>query len=157
MHNDRTSTTIIRFSEFLGIGYFGDKNQRVITPIFDLQYNAERGWEKVMASKQRYEVPIFHTVFVGHPTRYEFIAHPIEMSSERINYVLYRSSSGLSSLNKFKSDYGNGMTYIKFGWHDLTKPYMFDVLPYYAAVDSIEFKKADDIKPGMLVDQIRKS
>jgi hypothetical protein len=31
------------------------------------------------------------------------------------------------------------------------------VLPYYAAVDSIEFKKADDIKPGMLVDQIRKS
>jgi hypothetical protein len=80
------------------------------------------------------------------------------MSSERINYVLYRSSSSLSSMNKFKSDYSNGMmTYIKFGWHDLTKPHKFDVLPYYAAVDSIEFKNADDIKPGMLVDQIRKS
>jgi hypothetical protein len=79
------------------------------------------------------------------------------MSAERVNYAIYRSSSSLSSLNKFKSDYGNERTYIKFGWHDLTKPYKFDVLPYYAAVDSIEFKKADDIKPGMLVDQIRKS
>ena len=49
------------------------------------------------------------------------------------------------------------MTYIKFGWHDLTKPHKFDVLPQYAAVDSIEFKKADEIKPGTLVDQIRKS
>jgi hypothetical protein len=35
-------------------------------------------------------VPIFHTVFVEHPARYEFIAHPIEMGSERINYVLCR-------------------------------------------------------------------
>jgi hypothetical protein len=110
-----------------------------------------------MASQQQQGVPILHTIFVEHTARYEFIAHPIEMSSERINYVLYRSSSSLSSLNKFKSDYGSGMTYIKFGWHDLTKPHKFDVLPYYAAVDSIEFKKADDIKPGMLVDQIRKS
>ncbi len=77
------------------------------------------------------------------------------MSSERINYVLYRSSSSLASLKKFKSDYsGFGMTYIKFGWHDLTKSH---VLPQYAAVDSIEFKKADDIKPGTLVDEIRKS
>jgi hypothetical protein len=107
--------------------------------------------------QQQQEVPIFHTVFVEHPTRYEFVSHPIEMSSERINYVLYRSSSSLSSLNKFKSDYGNEMTYIKFGWHDLTKLHKFDVLPYYAAVDLIEFKNADDIKPGMLVDQIRKS
>ena len=41
--------------------------------------------------------------------------------------------------------------------HDLTKPHKFDVLPQYTAVDSIEFKKADDIKPGTLVDQIRKS
>jgi hypothetical protein len=158
LQNDRTPTPIIRFSEFLGIGYFGDKKQRVIAPIFDLHYNAKRGWEKVMASQQQEEVPIFHTIFVEHPTRYEFIAHPTEMNSERINYVLYRSSSSLSSLNKFKSDYSNGMmTYIKFGWHDLTKPHKFDVLPYYAAVDSIEFKNADDIKPGMLVDQIRKS
>jgi hypothetical protein len=157
LQNDKTSVPIVKFSEFLGIGYFGDKTQRVIAPIFDLHSNAERAWEKVMASQQQQEVPIFHTVFVEHAARYEFIAHPIEMSSERINYVLYRSSSSLSSLNKFKSDYGSGMTYIKFGWHDLTKPYKFDVLPYYAAVDSIEFKKADDIKPGMLVDQIRKS
>ena len=156
MQNDRASNPISRFSEFLGIGYFGDKKQRVIAPIFDLYSNAERGWEKVMAG-QKQEVPIFHTIFVEHPTRYEFIAHPIEMSSERINYVIYRSSSSLSSLNKFKSDYGSGRTYIKFGWHDLTKPHKFDVLPHYAAVDSIEFKKADDIKPGMLVDQIRKS
>ena len=146
MQNDGTSAAIVRFSEFLGIGYFGDKKQRVIAPIFDLRYNADRG-EKVMAS-QRQEVPIFHTVFVEHPARYEFISYPIEMSSERINYVLYRSSSGLASLNKFKSDYSGGMTYIKFGWHDLTKPHKFDVLPQYAAVDSIEFKKADDIKPG---------
>jgi hypothetical protein len=158
LQNDRTPTPIIRFSEFLGIGYFGDKKQRVIAPIFDLHYNAKRGWEKVMASQQQEEVPIFHAIFVEHPTKYEFIAHPTEMNSERINYVLYRSSSSLSSLNKFKSDYSNGMmTYIKFGWHDLTKPHKFDVLPYYAAVDSIEFKNADDIKPGMLVDQIRKS
>jgi hypothetical protein len=157
LQNDRTPAAIIRFSEFFGIGYFGDKKQRVIAPIFDLRYNAERGWEKIMANQQQQEVPIFHIIFVELAARYEFIAHPIEMSSERINYVLYRSSSGLSSLNKFKSDYGSAMTYIKFGWHDLTKPHKFDVLPYYAAVDSIEFKKAEDIKPGMLVDQIRKS
>jgi hypothetical protein len=156
LQDDRTSAPIIRFSEFLGIGYFGDKKQRVIAPIFDLHPNAERGWKKVMTSHQQ-EVPIFHTIFVENPTRYEFIAHPIEMSSERINYVLYRSSSSLSSLSKFKSNYDSGMTYIKFGWHDLTKPHKFDVLPYYAAVDSIEFKKTDDIRPGMLVDQIRKS
>ncbi len=156
MQNDRTSAPIIRFSEFLGIGYFGDKKQRVIAPIFDLHSNAERGWKKIMASQQQQGIPLFHTIFVEHAARYEFIAHPIEMSYERVNYVLYCSSSSLYSLNKFKSDYGNGMAYIKFGWHDLTKPYKFDVLPYYA-VDSIEFKKADDIKTGMLVDQIRKS
>ncbi|HJU35696.1 MAG TPA: hypothetical protein VJ695_11300 [Nitrososphaera sp.] len=156
MQNDRTPAPMVRFSEFLGIGYFGDKKQRVIAPIFDLYSNAERGWEKVMSSRQQ-EVSIFHTVFVEHPTKYEFIAYPVEMSSERVNYVLYRSSSSLSSVNKFKSDYGSGTTYIKFGWHDVTKPYKFDVLPYYIAVDSTEFMKAKDIKPGMLVDQIRKS
>ena len=157
MQNDRTPAPIVRFSEFLGIGYFGDKKQRVIAPIFDLHSNAKRGWEKVMSNQQQQEVPIFHTVFVEHLTRYELIAYPIEMSSERVNYAIYRSSSSLSSLNKFKSDYGNERTYIKFGWHDLTKPYKFDVLPHYAAVDSIEFMKAEDIKPGMLVDKIRKS
>src|SRR5919112_6596836 len=99
LQNDRTSAPIIRFSEFLGIGYFGDKKQRVIAPIFDLRSNAERGWEKVMANHQQQEVPVFHTVFVEHPTRYELIAYPIEISSERINYTIYRSSSSLSSLN----------------------------------------------------------
>jgi len=157
LQNDRTPAPIIRFSEFLGIGYFGDKKQRVIAPIFDLYFNAKHGWEKVMSNQQQQGVPIFHTVFVEQPTRYELIAYPIEMSSERINYVIYRSSYSLSSLNKFKSDYGSGRTYIKFGWHDLTKPHKFDVLPYYAAVDSIEFMKAEDIKSGTLIDQIRKS
>ena len=157
MQNDRTSAPIIRLSEFLGIEYFGDKKQRVIAPILICTPMQSGGGKKVMASQQQQGIPLFHTVFVEHVARYEFIAHPIEMSSERVNYVLYRSSSSLSSFNKFKSDYGNGTAYIKFGWHDLTKPYKFDVLPYYAAVDSIEFKKADDIKTGMLVDQIRKS
>jgi hypothetical protein len=156
LQSDRTPAPIVRFSEFLGIGYFGDKKQRVIAPIFDLHSNAKRGWEKVMANPQQ-EVPIFHTVFVEHPTRYELIAYPLEMSSERINYAIYRSSSSLSSLNKFKSDYGSERTYIKFGWYDLTKPYKFYVLTHYAAVDSIEFIKAEDIKLGMLVDPIRKS
>jgi hypothetical protein len=155
-NDDKTSVPIIRFSEFLGIGYFGDKNQRVIAPIFDLRHNAERGWKKVMASRQQ-EVPIFHAIFVEHPAKYEFIAYPIEMTRETINLVLYRSSSSLSSINKFKSDYSGGMAYIKFGWYDLTKPQKFDVLAQYAAVDSIEFKNADDIKSGTLVDQIRKS
>jgi hypothetical protein len=155
LQNDKTSAPIIRFSEFLGIGYFGDKKQRVIVPIFDLRQKAEQGWERVMASQQQ-EVPIFHAVFVEHIAKYEFIAHPIEMNHERINYVIYRSFSSLSSLNKFKSDY-DCRTYIKFGWYDLTKPQKFDVLTQYAAVDSIEFNKAEDIKPGTLVDQIRKS
>ena len=155
MQNDKASVPIIRFSEFLGIGYFGDKNQRVIALIFDLRNNAECGWEKVMASQQQ-EVPLFHVAFVEHPAKYEFIAHPIEMSHGRINYVLYRSFSSLSSLNKFKSDY-DCRTYIKFGWHDLTKPQKFDVLPQYAAVGSVEFKKIENIKPGTLVDRIRKS
>jgi hypothetical protein len=43
LQNDGTSAAIVRFSEFLGIGYFGDKKQRVVAPIFDLRYNAERG------------------------------------------------------------------------------------------------------------------
>jgi hypothetical protein len=33
LQNDGTSAAIVRFSEFLGIGYFGDKKQRVIAPI----------------------------------------------------------------------------------------------------------------------------
>jgi hypothetical protein len=31
------------------------------------------------------------------------------------------------------------------------------VLPQYAAVGSVEFKKIENIKPGTLVDRIRKS
>jgi hypothetical protein len=114
LQSDRTPAPIVRFSEFLGIGYFGDKKQRVIAPIFDLHSNAKRGWKKVMANQQQ-EVPIFHTVFVEHSTRYELIAYPLEMSSERITYAIYRSSSSLSTLNKFKRDYGSERTYIKFG------------------------------------------
>ena len=155
MQKDKGTVPIIRFSEFLGIGYFGDKKQRVIAPIFDLRHNAERGWKKVMTNEQQ-AVPIFHAIFVEHSAKYEFTAHPVEMAHERINYVLYRSFSSLSSLNKFKTDH-DGMTYIKFGWYDLTKPQKFEVLPQYAAVDSIEFKKIDEIKAGTLVDQIRRS
>ncbi|MDQ3872155.1 MAG: hypothetical protein M3258_00905 [Thermoproteota archaeon] len=155
MHNNNTFGPIIRFSEFLGIGYFGDKNQHVIAPIFDFRRNAEFGWEKVMASQQQ-EIPLFHVVFVEQAAKYEFIAHPIEINHERINYVLYRSFSSLSSLNKFKSDY-DGRTYIKFGWYDVTKLHKFDVLSQYAPVDAVEFKKIENIKPRSLVDQIRKS
>ena len=51
MQKDKGTVPIIRFSEFLGIGYFGDKKQRVIAPIFDLRHNAERGWKKVMTNE----------------------------------------------------------------------------------------------------------
>lgn len=99
---------------------------------------------------------VFHAVFVEHAAKYEFIAYPVELNSDKINHVLYRSFSSLDSLHKFKSSYG-GRTFIKFGWHDLTKVQKFDVLVQYAAVDSVEFVKADEIKPGTLVDQIRRS
>jgi len=151
--DDTISTPIVRFSEFLGIGYFGDDKQHIIAPIFDLRDNAERGWAKVMESQQK-QVPLFHTVFVEHPVKYEFISYPVELKQSQINYALYRSFSSLTSLHKFKSNY-RGKTFIKFGWHDLTKVQKFDVLVQYAIVDSIEFENADDIKPGMLVDQIR--
>ena len=145
---------IVRFSEFLGIGYFGDEKQHVIAPIFDLRNNAERGWAKVTENQQ--QVPVFHAVFVEHPGKYEFIAYPVEMKPDQINYAIYRSFSSLTSLHKFKSSYG-GRTYIKFGWHDLTKAQKFDVLAQYGVVDSVEFKNSGEIKPGTLVDQIRKS
>ncbi|HEU4606113.1 MAG TPA: hypothetical protein VFS46_07740 [Nitrososphaera sp.] len=140
----------VRFSDFLGIGYFGDERQHVIAPIFDLRQSAERAWERVMTSQ------LFHAIFVEHPAKYEFIAHPVETKPDQINHVLYRSFSSLDSLHKFKSSYG-GRAFIKFGWHDLTKAQKFDVLPQYAAVDSVDFKRADEIMPGTLVDQIRKS
>lgn len=146
---------IVRFSEFLGIGYFGDEKQHVIAPIFDLRSNAERGWAKVTESHQQ-QVPVFHAVFVEHPAKYEFIAYPLEMKPDQINYAIYRSFSSLTSLHKFKSSYG-GRTYIKFGWHDLTKAQKFDVLAQYGIVDSVEFRNVSEIKPGTLVDQIRKS
>jgi hypothetical protein len=141
---------LVRFSDFLGIGYFGDERQHVIAPIFDLRQSAERAWERVMTSQ------LFHAVFVEHPAKYEFIAHPVETKPDRINHVLYRSFSSLDSLHKFKGSYG-GRAFIKFGWHDLTKAQKFDVLPQYAAVDSVEFVNAQEIMPGTLVDQIRKS
>ena len=141
---------LVRFSDFLGIGYFGDDRQHVIAPIFDLRQSAERAWERVMTSQP------FHAVFVEHLAKYEFIAHPVETKPDRINHVLYRSFSSLDSLHKFKGSYG-GRAFIKFGWHDLTKAQKFDVLPQYAAVDSVEFVNAQEIMPGTLVDQIRKS
>ena len=154
-HLQGEAVPIVRFSEFLGIGYFGDQKQHVIAPIFDLRGNAEQGWAKVMETQQQ-KVPVFHAVFVEHPGKYEFIAYPVEMKPDQINYAIYRSFSSLNSLHKFKSSYG-GRTYIKFGWHDLTKAQKFDVLAQYTVVNSVEFKNADEIKPGTLVDQIRKS
>lgn len=144
------SAPLVRFSDFLGIGYFGDKNQHVIAPIFDLRANAGRAWARVM------DAPLFHAVFVEHSSKYEFIAYPVKLKPDQINHVLYRSFSSLDSLYKFKSSC-SGKVYIKFGWHDLTKPQKFDVLAQYAAVDSVEFVKADEIRLGTLVDQIRKS
>jgi hypothetical protein len=144
------SAPLVRFSDFLGIGYFGDKNQHVIAPIFDLHQSAERAWARVM------EPPAFHAVFVEHPGKYEFIAYPVKLNPDKINHVLYRSFSSLDSLRKFKSSCG-GRAFIKFGWHDLTKAQKFDVLAQYAAVDSVEFVNADDVGPGTLVDRIRKS
>lgn len=95
-------------------------------------------------------------MFVEHAGKYEFIAFPVDLNPDQINHVLYRSFSSLDSLHKFKSGYG-GKTFIKFGWHDLTKPQKFDVLAQYAPVDSVEFKSAEEIMPGDLVDRIRKS
>ena len=142
---------LVRFSDFLGIGYFGDNRQHVIAPIFDLRQSAERAWARVMSSQR------FHAIFVEHPGKYEFIAYPMELNPDQINHVLYRSFSSLDSLHKFRGSYSGGRAFIKFGWHDLTKPQKFDVLLQYAAVDSVEFRKAEEIMPGTLVDQIRKS
>lgn len=142
---------MVRFSEFLGIGYFGDERQSVIAPIFDSRHNAEKGWTRVVDGR-----PAFHAVFVEHESKYEFIAYPLEMDEGRINYVLYRSFSSLGSLRKFKETLG-GRTFIKFGWHDLIKPEKFDVTPAYAPVDGVEFVVPDGIKPGSLVDRIRKN
>jgi len=142
---------MVRFSEFLGIGYFGDEKQDVIAPIFDSQRNAEKGWARVAEARPR-----FHAVFVEHESKYEFIAYPLEMDGGRINYVLYRSFSSLGSLNKFRAMHG-GRTFIKFGWHDLTKSEKFDVMAGYAIVDGVEFIVPSDVKPGALVDRIRKN
>ena len=143
---------IVRFSEFLGMGYFGDKKQNIIAPIFDSRHNAEKGWARLMEGT----MAVFHAVFVEHAAKYEFIAYPLEMGEDRINYVIYRSFSSLSSVKKFKEAYG-GQTYIKFGWHDLTKPSKFDVMATYAPVDGVEFMKIEEVKPGSLADRIRKN
>ena len=136
----------------MGIGYFGDQNQHVISPIFDQRGNASGAWAKVTES-QRQSVPAFHVVFVEHPAKYEFVAFPLELSPDRINYALYRSFSSLDSLRKFRESY-SGKVYIKFGWHDLTRPQKFDVLAGYAKVDSAEFLKADEVVKGTTLDQI---
>jgi hypothetical protein len=143
---------VVRFSEFLGMGYFGDERQHVIAPIFDSRHNAEKGWTRVM---EGVSAPL-HAVFIEHPAKYEFIAYPLEMDEGRINYVLYRSFSSLSSVQKFKETYG-GQTYIKFGWHDVTKPSKFDVMSSYAPIDGVDFMEIDDVKPGSLVEKIRKN
>jgi hypothetical protein len=147
---DGFSAPLVKYSEFLGIGYYGNEKEHVIAPIFDLRRSAERAWTRVMGNLS------FHVVFVEHATKYEFIAYPAEIKPDRINYALYRSFSSLTSLHRFKSGYG-GMTFIKFGWHDLTKPQKFDVLSKYAMVDSVEFRKKGEIDQGTLVDQIRKN
>ncbi|HXG08019.1 MAG TPA: hypothetical protein VNI77_11925 [Nitrososphaera sp.] len=95
-------------------------------------------------------------IFLEHTSKYEFISYPVELTPNRINHVLYRSFSSLNSLRKFKSEYG-GMTFIKFGRHDITKPHKFDVLAQYAIVDSVEFKKPEEVLPADLIDHIKKS
>lgn len=148
---------VVRFSEFLGIGYFGDERQRVIAPIFDSRHNAEKGWTRVIEGIEPLPAA-FHVIFIEHPSKYEFIAYPLAMDGSRINYVLYRSFSSLSSVQKFRETHSGGSrTYIKFGWHDLTKPQKFDVMAAYAFVDGVEFLKIEGVRAGTLVDRIRKN
>jgi hypothetical protein len=144
---------VVRFSEFLGIGYFGDERQHVIAPIFDSRHNAEKGWSRVM---EMHAGAQFHAAFVEHPAKYEFVAYPLGMSAGRINYVVYRSFSSLASLRKFKGAYG-GRAFIKFGWQDITKPEKFDVLAQYAPVDAVEFLAAESVVPGNIIDRARKN
>lgn len=139
----------------MGIGYFGDSYQQVVAPIFDQRHNADHAWAKVTGS-QRQQVPAFHAVFVEHASKYEFVAYPVELLPDQINYALYRSFSSLDSLHKFRNSYA-GKTYIKFGWHDLTRPQKFDVIAQYALVDSVEFIKLDEIVLGSTVDQVRRN
>jgi len=150
MRQLQDSPPLVRFSDFLGIGYYGAERQHVIAPIFDLRQSAERAWARVMKAQ------LFHSVFVEHPAKYEFIAYPVELRLDQINHVLYRSFSSLDSLRKFKGSSG-GNAFIKFGWHDLTKAQKFDVMAQYVAVDFVEFVRAQEIMPGTLIDQIRKS
>ena len=144
---------LVRFSEFLGMGYFGDERQHVVAPIFDSRHNAEKGWARVM---EMHAGAQFHAAFVEHPSKYEFIAYPLGMDPSRINYVIYRSFSSLASLQKFKGTYG-GRTFIKFGWQDITKPEQFDVLAQYAPVDSVEFLSADSVIAGSMIDRARRN
>lgn len=148
------SLPIVRFSEFLGIGYFGDSKQQIISPIFDFKRNAENAWIKVIESQS--QNPVFHAAFIEHPSKYEFLAYPAEIKPGQINYVLYRSFSSLDNFYKFKNNPGERI-FIKFGWHDVTKGHKFDVLEKYALVNKIEFKKHDEITKGSLLDRIRKN
>lgn len=144
---------LVRFSEFLGMGYFGDERQHVVAPIFDSLHNAQKGWSRVM---EMHAGAQFHAAFVEHPAKYEFIAYPLSMNPARINYVIYRSFSSLASLHKFKSTYG-GRTFIKFGWQDITKPQKFDVLAEYAPVDAVEFLPVENVVVGSMIDRIRRN
>jgi hypothetical protein len=154
MLQEEPRAPVVRFSEFLGMGYFGDERQDVVAPIFDSRHNAEKGWSRVM--EMHGDSPAFHAAFVEHPAKYEFIAYPLAMNQSQINYVIYRSFSSLASLRKFKETH-DGRTYIKFGWQDITKPQKFDVLAQYAFVDAVEFLAIQDVKPGTIVDRIRKN
>ena len=144
---------VVRFSEFLGIGYFGDERQHVIAPIFDSRHNAEKGWSRVM---EMHAGTQFHAAFVEHTSKYEFVAYPLGMDPSRINYVIYRSFSSLASLHKFKGTYG-GRTFIKFGWQDITKPEKFDVMAQYAPVDAVEFLASGTVAPGSMIDRVCKN
>lgn len=154
MQEEGPHAPVVRFSEFLGMGYFGDERQDVVAPIFDSRHNAEKGWSRVM--EMHGDLPVFHAAFVEHSAKYEFIAYPLSMNPAQINYVIYRSFSSLASLHKFKETH-DGRTYIKFGWQDITKPQKFDVLAQYAFVDAVEFLAVQDVKPGTMIDRIRKN
>lgn len=151
---EKPHAPLVRFSEFLGIGYFGDEKQDVVAPIFDSRHNAEKGWSRVM--EMHGDSPMFHAAFIEHPAKYEFVAYPLTTNPNQINYVLYRSFSSLESLRKFK-DTHYGRTYIKFGWQDITKPQKFDVIAQYAFVDAVEFLNVEDVRAGTMIDRIRKN
>jgi hypothetical protein len=152
--NHNNSIPIVRFSEFIGIGYYGDEKQNVICPIFDSKNSAERAWIKVMEAEHGVSVSALYTVFVEHANRYEIITYPTKMKYDKINYAIYRSFTSMNSLNRFKKNC-NAKTFIKFGWHDLTKKFQFDVLEKFAVVVRLEFVQASQIPADSILCKIR--